>query len=176
MGRTAQTVVTIFVILVPLIAAGCGSSRESDRGSAHGADLREYEATFHPSEFDRPVREFFPATAGSIQEDTLQVETLTSQQAPELTQGYRVQIFATSNFDDATSTKLNAETLFPDEWFYVVYDAPTYKIRAGNFTERYQADRFAKLLAEKGFKDAWVVPEKVVKDPLPRPADPPQQK
>jgi hypothetical protein len=71
--------------------------------------------------------------------------------------------------------KADAETQFPEEWFYVVYDAPTYKVRAGNFLERYEADRFGKLLAEKGYRDAWVVPEKVYKDAPPRPPQTPDQ-
>jgi hypothetical protein len=172
MGRPTETIGILALFLLPVIAAGCSAGRETSEEPRRGGDLHEYEATFHPSEFDRPVREFFPATQGTIHTDTAHTVPIVPQQAPELTQGYRVQIFATSSYDDANTTKLNAETQFPDEWFYVVYDAPTYKIRAGNFRERYEADRFARQLVERGFKDAWVVPEKVVKDPPPRPAAP----
>lgn len=87
---------------------------------------------------------------------------------PIVVQGFRVQLFSTPQIDEANAKKAKAEAAFPDEWFFVVYDAPTYKLRGGNFVNRAGADAFAKHLTEKGFPDSWTVPEKIVKNPRPR--------
>ena len=151
-----------------LLLIACGDTQEASRE----VKLKDYEATFRPSDFDEPVSDFFPDTQKVTRKDSsTAIAEIT--QAPEVTRGYRVQIFAATSYDDAMKTKSDAEAQFPDEWFYVVYDAPTYKVRAGNFVERYEADRFAKVLTEKGYRDSWVVPEKVFKNPPPRPPLPP---
>ncbi len=95
-------------------------------------------------------------------------ESVNPYDPPIVVQGFRVQLFSTSEIDDANAKKAKAENSFPDEWFYVVYDQPTYKLRGGNFVNRTAADAFAKHLTGKGFPDAWTVPEKIVKNPRPR--------
>lgn len=150
-----------------VLLAGCGGSEETSRE----LKLKDYEATFRPSDFDPPVSDFFPQTLKSVAKDSV-ATTIHISQPLEVAQGYRVQIFAATNYDEAMKAKSDAEAQFPDEWFYVVYDAPTYKIRAGNFTERYEADRFARVLSERGYRNAWVVPEKVFKNPPPRQPQP----
>ncbi|MEK9137098.1 MAG: SPOR domain-containing protein [Bacteroidota bacterium] len=156
------------LVLGVMMLMSCGTIKESEEESSSGK-LKEYEATFQPSDYDQPVSKFFPETSTPKNKDSGNTSTGATPQPLELTQGCRVQIFATSSFDEANKLKASAEGQFPEEWFYVVYDAPTYKLRAGNFQERYEADRFAKQLAEKGYRDAWVVPERVFKNPSPRP-------
>jgi hypothetical protein len=162
MGRTSLVVGII-------VLASCGAIKETE-DEASRAKLKEYEASFRPSDYDQPLRDFFPDANVGTAGDSGGISPISTPQPLELTQGYRVQVFATTSFDEATQMKATVEAQFPDEWFYLVYDAPTYKLRAGNFIERYEADRFAKLIAEKGYRDAWVVPERVYKNPPPRSA------
>jgi hypothetical protein len=164
----------IVIAVVVGVLASCSTTRESEDDSKRGISLRESEASFRPSEFDQPVRDFFPEHQGAAERDTSSATANLPLQPPDLTQGYRVQIFATTTYDDATRMKAAVEAQFADEWFYLVYDAPTYKLRGGNFRERYEADRFARLLSEKGYKDGWVVPEKVHSNPPPRSTLPPE--
>jgi hypothetical protein len=99
----------------------------------------------------------------------------------ELVQGFRVQVFSTLNIDLARMKKEEVELLMPEDWFYLEYDPPAYKIRGGNFTTRVDADRFARMLIEKGFADSWAVPQRVYKapprriPPPPPPAVPPSE-
>lgn len=175
MGRPIEEVNMQRIVLILGTAAlvGCGTFKEAGEGSGTNGTLEEYEASFRPSDHDQPLRDFFPEASTTEQKDSAGISNVTPTQPQELTQGYRVQVFATSSYDDAMSRKATVEDQFADEWFYLVYDAPTYKLRAGNFHERYEADRFAKLLSEKGYRDAWVVPERVHKDPIPRTTQPP---
>jgi hypothetical protein len=77
----------------------------------------------------------------------------------KITQGYRIQAYATTNFKDAEKKKEDLLSVIDDP-IYVVYDPPYYKIRAGNFEKEEQAKDLKKVLEEMG-NDAWVVQSKV---------------
>jgi hypothetical protein len=159
-------------ILLAGIAWGCGSSGEAPKPPSTTEEFRKYESDFNPSEYNPAPGVIMPAEG----EPTVPpIELRDSEPAPgtpELVQGYRVQIFAATSIDEASRQKEVAEGLFPEEWFYLVYDPPTYKIRAGNFLTRFEADRFARELAEKGFRDSWIVPDRVQKNAPPKPQIP----
>ncbi len=161
----------LFVISMTLLA-GCGVLKETGEESSSKGTLKEYEASFRPSDHDQALKDFFPDANTAGRKDSNSISQATTHQSQELTHGYRVQVFGTTSYDGVTTMKATVESQFADEWFYIVYDAPTYKLRGGNFSERYEADRFAKLLAEKGYRDAWVVPERVYMNPAPRPPQP----
>lgn len=151
-------------------AAGCGSSKEAEKtkGSEFDRELHAYEEQFRPSDYDPELSTFFSELKKEKEEtpgaDASVVEP------PVAVQGYRVQILATSSIDDANTAKAAAESEFPGEWFYIAYDPPTYKLRVGNFLSRSEAETYARVLAERGYPDAWVVPERVFKNIQPRPA------
>jgi hypothetical protein len=86
-----------------------------------------------------------------------------------MVQGFRVQVFSSTSIDAVRTKREEFESLFPEEWFYVEHHAPSYKLRAGNFLNRFEADRFARTLADQGYTEAWAVPEKVFKSPGKRP-------
>lgn len=160
------------VISAAVLLAGCGSRRETakpETTTEEMSDLHRYEATFSPSEYDQNVEEVFRDSKVKVETGGEPVIPPSSIQPPEIVSGFRVQLISTSNIDEANQMKAAAESQFPAEWFYLVYDAPAYKLRAGNFLARFEADRFAKMLSEKGYRDAWVVPERVYRNPPPRP-------
>ena len=163
------------IVGVALIFPGCGGSQESTRsdgGSGDTEEMRKQEALFNPSEYNQDVKAFLQE---EFRKEALHKETpkdIANPAPPELIPGFRVQIFASTNIDEATKQKEAAEGIFPDEWFYLVYDPPTYKTRAGNFITRFDADRFLKRVSQSGFRDAWIVPDRVYKNPLPRSAQP----
>jgi hypothetical protein len=51
---------------------------------------------------------------------------------------------------------------FDTWWVYVVYDAPTYKVRIGDFATRLEAKNALEQIQAKGFTNAWLVPDNVV--------------
>jgi hypothetical protein len=153
-----------------VLLAGCPATREIAQPGATperpSADVRRAEESFNPSDY-QPLHKtehdstFLPRLTEATP------ATPPPAQAPELVPGYRVQLLSTTSIDEANARRLYAESLFPDELFYLQYDPPTYKIRAGNFLLRFDADRFRSQAAERGFSGAWVVPERVFKNPPP---------
>lgn len=152
------------------LLAGCGASKETSQPmerKSFADEIRKYEESFHPSDYDlEPGSRSAKGSAQSAADSARQLAALTPA-TPEMVQGFRVQLYSTTSIDDAEARKRDAEEIFPTEWFYLEYDPPTYKVRAGNFVNRFEADRFAKLLSDKGFSNAWTVPERVYKQPPP---------
>jgi hypothetical protein len=165
----------MFFLVCGLLLLSCASSKDSKKSNdkeTFTRELRKYEATFQPSNYNPDVGRLLKEEKQntSLQGD-VPVEQATEQTA-ELVPGFRVQIFSGPGIDEANAKMAEVQEIFPLEWFYVVYDAPTYKIRTGNFLTRFDAERFVKQLSERGYRDGWVVPEKVLKNPPPKPLSP----
>jgi hypothetical protein len=180
MQRTHGEFAIRFAVAMLISAAllgGCSPSSQTtttDRTKDYEEQVREAEAGFHPSDHDPlPAQRESP---DSHNNDTLLAnarDQSPSSTSAEMAQGFRVQVYSTTHIDRASAQKAELETMFPDEWFYLDYESPSYRIRAGNFLTRLDADRFARLMNEKGYVDAWVVPERVYKVIGKRPAPPP---
>lgn len=154
----------ILVLLCAALLAGCGSSEKSVRtkGAPPGDNpLRTYEAGFRPSDYDAEIRELLNEGKTKPSPRILEGGQGVRPQPLELVPGFRVQVFSSSNIDQAKARKEEIEQKFPGVTFYLVYDAPSYKIRGGNFLTRFDADQFLRDITAEGYGDAWVVPEKV---------------
>ena len=164
-----------FVLLVAFIVVlwGCSSSEEA--GKNDGPEMTEkeflakYEKTFNPADYDVDISVINAEEKRRMAE--LEGPAILTTAAPETVSGFRVQIFLTQEIDQANQLKDSAAAQVPEEWVYVVYDAPYYKVRIGNFPDRQSANVMVKKLAETGFKDAWVVPDNVFKNPPPKPPE-----
>ena len=157
----------IVVLATPiLLLAACSSGKETGTGTAVKEEaLRIFEAEFDPTAYNPDSETVLQTSDGGGSAPVETAVPLSNPAPPELVQGFRVQIYASTSIDQASEQKGIAEELFPEEWFYLVFDPPTYKIRAGNFLTRFEADRFLKELESEGFRDAWIVPDKVQKNP-----------
>jgi hypothetical protein len=159
-----------------LLLVGCKASEETviTREQTRDEELRGYETTFRPSDYDRaPASNPQPDTTNLTQaEDSLFTPAATP--VPEQVSGFRVQIVTTTSIDEANRKKSLGESLFPNEWFYLEYDQPSFKIRAGNFLTRFEAERFRSQIADRGFSGAWVVPARVFRHPPPPPHTTPE--
>jgi hypothetical protein len=168
MDRPTQQIACA-TLLAALALFGCGGAKETEknRSSSPGSELNAYEKDFRPAEHDMDLRRFFAELRGGSRHEPSPAVAQPDEQ-PVVVPGFRVQLLATSEIDEVNAKKALVETEFPEEWFYIAYDPPTYKLRAGNFLNRVDADDYARLMSEKGFPDAWVVPERVIKNAPPR--------
>ncbi len=160
------------VCLLALIIASCAGTKQGQKSRENpsfGEQIVKYEASFRPSDYDPdPGRRTGapsdqPASGVDLPPDT------TAASQGDVVQGFRVQLFSSVNIDDAKAKKAEVEAAFPGEWFYLEYDPPAYKVRAGNFASRFEADRFVKQLDEKGYSGAWTVPARILRNPPPPP-------
>jgi hypothetical protein len=150
----------------------CSHMKETQKESSESTfneQIVKYEASFRPSDYDpEPGRKSGTSPDQSTSEQPKTPEAQSSA-GSEQVPGYRVQIFSLRDIDEARAKKTEIEGLFPGEWVYLDYESPAYKIRVGNFQNRFEADRFAKQLVDRGYTDAWTVPARVFKNPSPPP-------
>jgi hypothetical protein len=163
-------------LIVTLFCFGCGTSEGSvqvsrEKSKERKAPLSEYEATLNPVDFEKgadvraeKVSEKTPApplpvAPAALVQDTLKDSTKVQE---EVVQGFRIQIFSSSNMDEAGAMKLLTQQKFPEDSIYIVFDSPVYKVRVGDYTSRYDAGQRLSRFVDLGYRDAWIVPDRVI--------------
>lgn len=157
-----------FLVLAALLIAGCASTRQTstDRAASTGDEVRTYESSFRPSDHDPQNQKTAGPILSTAETSAVSVPLEPAEPASlDMIQGYRVQVFSSTNIDEARAKKAEMDILVPDEWFYLEYESPSYKVRAGNFATRFEADRFARTLSEQGYADCWAVPRRIYRQP-----------
>lgn len=166
--KRSTAFVGAFVLLLSLVA--CSGTKRAERSETLSVaeEWAQYEAEFRPAEHDPGLGAIF----SKVRKEQAAPDSSTvggpGSETPVLVSGFRVQLYATTNVDEINARKVDAEAAFPDVQFYVVYDPPAYKLRAGNFLSRPEAEAFALRMQANGYPDAWVVPDRVLKDAVAR--------
>ena len=75
-----------------------------------------------------------------------QINEETSRDARKTTKGFRLMIISTNNRDEAISAKTKVYTYFPELKAYLWHQSPYYKVKAGNFKDRKDAESYQKKL------------------------------
>ena len=81
--------------------------------------------------------------------------------AKKPSKGYRIQVLNTTDRNQALAAKSKLLTLYPDQKTYLMYTAPYFKIRIGNFVERSEADDLKKELARMFPTGVFVIPSEI---------------
>lgn len=76
--------------------------------------------------------------------------------------GFRVMIINTNNRDLAYKMRSDILRYFPDKNVYLAYQAPYFKLKAGDFTKKEEAEKFKKELG-RYFKESFFVISDIVK-------------
>jgi hypothetical protein len=74
--------------------------------------------------------------------------------------GYRVQIYTGPNRKEAYNAQAKFQEEFPDIRTYVVYSEPNFKVRAGDFRTRMEAEKMQDDL-KKWFNGMFIITEKI---------------
>ncbi len=160
-------------LITAIISFACSGTEELSKPPSSGIAVKDflakYEKTFNPADYDTDINSIEQAESNS--HNQLENSLLVTTALPETITGFRIQLFLTQEIDAANHVRDSIGTQFPDEWVYTVYDAPYYKVRLGNFANRQTANQMVKKTIDAGYKDAWVVPDKVLKNPPPKPPD-----
>jgi hypothetical protein len=77
------------------------------------------------------------------------------------TDGYRVQVLSTDNIEQANRVRTEIYEKTVRKEVYITFEPPFYKVKAGDFTSKSEADDFKFKLNQLGFLEAKVVQETV---------------
>lgn len=133
--------------------------------------LSTFERSFKPSFYDTEV--YLYKKTDTAKTFGMAIDNPTSA-LPETLQGFRVQLIATSEYDQAITLRNELNLRYPDLWIYTVYESPMYKVRAGDFSNRYEAKTLLDKIQADGYRAAWIVPDKVIRNQPPKPPLPMQ--
>ncbi len=74
--------------------------------------------------------------------------------------GYRVQIFSGSNRKDAYNAQAKLQSEYPELRTYIIYSEPNFKVRAGDFRTRLEAQKWMEDL-RPSFSSLFIISEKI---------------
>ncbi len=87
---------------------------------------------------------------------------------PKWVSGWRIQAANTQNRDEANAVKSDMLRRFPDQKSYLLYQAPNFRVRVGDFATQKDAFKLRKQIAALyPGKGIYIVPDMVEITPLP---------
>jgi hypothetical protein len=76
--------------------------------------------------------------------------------------GYRIQVINTQNRDEANAIKEEMLSRFPDQKAYLMYQAPNFRVRIGNFLTQRDASTLRKMIAKLyPQRGIYIVPDRI---------------
>ena len=85
------------------------------------------------------------------------INTVTKKSYGRTMKGYRLMVINTNKRDEAIAAKTKVYTYFPELKAYLVYQSPFFRLKAGNFQTREEADRYRKQMAPLFPKGVFIV-------------------
>lgn len=110
---------------------------------------------FDPSKLKNPEPRW-PKIISPVTVVSQWVKTDTPDSAQVIIEGFRVQVLATGDRGKAENLKNELSLNYVDD-IYVVFEAPNYKVRMGNFIDRKNAEQFRQILVKNGYPSAWII-------------------
>ena len=77
------------------------------------------------------------------------------------TRGYRLMIIHTNKRDDAIDAKTKIYTYYPELKAYLSYQAPYFKLKAGNFKTREEAEKYRKNMNTMFPKGVFIISDTI---------------
>jgi hypothetical protein len=75
-----------------------------------------------------------------------QINEVTSRDSRRTDKGFRLMIISTNSRDEAMAAKTKVYTYFPELKAYLWYQSPYFRVKAGNFKDRKDAEAFQKRM------------------------------
>ncbi len=154
-----------FLMFLLAVGIGCsgsgGTAPEKPQKGSKDLILEKYESSFRPSNYDPDITSIIKADTNYT--EATKISDLIVPVQPETLQGFRIQVILTQDIEQASRIRDDITKSFGDNVVYIVYDLPYYKVRVGNFAEREEAGESMKKLTGMGYKDAWIVPDKIIR-------------
>lgn len=74
------------------------------------------------------------------------INDVTSRDSRRTDKGFRLMIISTTSRDEALAAKAKVYTYFPDLKAYLWYQSPYFRVKAGNFKDRKDAEAYQKRM------------------------------
>lgn len=160
------SLLTLFLLSTALLTAQVVTDSVN---ASYTAPLEHFERAFTPSAYDTELLLY--RRSDTLRQNGRPLDQTTAA-LPETLQGFRIQLLATNIFDEANATRNELIAGFPELWIYLVFEAPTYKVRVGDFVNRAEAKPLLDRFMAQGYRKAWIVPDRIIRNQPPKPPVP----
>lgn len=159
----------LFAFAFLFMLAGCKSTktttdkRGADNQAAYREDISEFRPRYGSIETDNKkeaVKEVPPTHHNNKQVNGLLEEIARENRNIKYARGYRIQVYNGNDPQEVNKVKEKVYKLYPDINLYTTYRQPTFKIKAGDYLEKLEAQR-AYVQLKKIFPTALLMEEKV---------------
>ncbi len=171
--RRTKVLSSFFIIFIPILFYSCASSstvrynrtEEKTPKENKEAEKKTYKETFDMTPYRTKIdikgntvlkdsSEETEVWYGYEQKDTTanQVKTIVGT-----TNGYRVQVMATDNLEEADSLKSDLSLKLVQKNIYVIFDPPFYKVEVGDFINMGDAKDLNFKLTQMGYTESRVI-------------------
>ncbi|MCB0281471.1 MAG: SPOR domain-containing protein [Calditrichae bacterium] len=152
------------ILLISFTLFACSSTKQVQQPDDN-VSSEKFDETFDPNSLDDDdiIIAKHEETVSKTEADKVKTNPLDEKISYREANGFRVQILATKNIETATLTEQEAKDLFAtmEHKVYLIFDAPLYKIRVGDVTDRNDAEEIRDTAKDYGYREAFIVPSKV---------------
>jgi hypothetical protein len=151
---------SIYFMLLSFIIGGCAGSKPSkpaaEPQAPKGQNANILNEDFDPLTLKEPELQIPPKAKPTQTETQAVVNTPAADTSIVQVVGYQVQILQTEDAALARAVVRDAAVMLATAVDFI-FDSPYFKVRAGNFVNRYDAEQLQELALSKGYASAWVV-------------------
>lgn len=94
-----------------------------------------------------------------------EINEYTTREARSNVQGFRIQVINTTDRGAAIQAKTKVYRLYPELKAYLLYQAPYFRLRVGNFTNRKDAETYQNKLSKEFKQNLFIVNDVVEVNP-----------
>ena len=87
----------------------------------------------------------------------IQINEETTRESRRVGKGYRLLVINTNNREEAAAAKTKVYTYFPELKSYLLYQAPFFKLKVGNFKEKKEAEDYQQRLQKYFPKGVFIM-------------------
>lgn len=85
------------------------------------------------------------------------INKATKKSMPRTMRGYRLMVVNTNSRDEAIAAKTKLYNFYPDVKSYLQYQSPYFKLKAGNFQTRAEAEKYQKAMSTLFPKGVFII-------------------
>ena len=121
-----------------------------------GFSQDQKKVNFDPNKLKDPEPRW-PKVVSPFSLDTKELKPAgNSDSSQVIIEGFRVQVLATSSQENADRLRDELAIEYGKD-IYIVFEAPNYKVRIGNFIDRRLAEKLRLELINKGYPSSWII-------------------
>ena len=121
-----------------------------------GFSQDQKKVNFDPDKLKDPEPRW-PKVVSPFSLDTKELKLVGNSDSSQIIiEGFRVQVLATSSQENADRLRYELSIEYGKD-IYIVFDAPNYKVRIGNFIDRRLAEKLRLELINKGYPSSWII-------------------